>query len=245
MVLMRLGIFSDVHGNMEALDIVLNALKKEEVNLTICLGDLVGYGPDPNECVEKIMAASDIVLAGNHDYAAVNLESTEHFNESARTAIEWTSRVLTPESQEILSKLPLMETIDNILIVHATPEQPEQWHYISSAEDAYRNLVNMSVPICFVGHSHVPMAFIQQTEEQILLQSAAEVNIQPDQKTIINVGSVGQPRDGDPRAAYGIYDMKENQFHLKRLDYPIRKVQEKMQKENLPSFLIERLDTGK
>ena len=245
MAWMRLGIFSDVHGNVEALDIVLNALKEEAVNLTICLGDLVGYGPNPNQCVEKVMAASDIVLAGNHDYAAVNLESTEHFNECARTAIEWTSRVLTSASQDILSKLPLVETIDNILIVHATPEQPEQWHYITSAEDAYRNLYNMSVPICFAGHSHVPMAFIQQEEEQILFQSATELDIQPDQKVIINVGSVGQPRDGDPRAAYGIFDMNENKFHLKRLAYPIRKVQEKMQKENLPSFLIERLDTGK
>jgi predicted phosphodiesterase len=245
MVLMRLGIFSDVHGNMEALDAVLKALKGEDVNLTICLGDLVGYGPDPNQCVEKVMEASDIVLAGNHDYAAVNLESTEHFNECARTAIEWTNEVLTSASQDILAKLPLIETIDNILTVHATPEQPEQWHYITSAEDAYRNLVNMSVPICFVGHSHVPMAFIQQEEEQILLQSAAEVDIQPGQKVIINVGSVGQPRDGDPRAAYGIFDMKENKFNLKRLAYAVRKVQEKMQKKNLPSFLIERLESGK
>jgi predicted phosphodiesterase len=242
---MRLGIFSDVHGNVEALDTVLRELEKEEVNLTICLGDLVGYGPDPNQCIKKVMNASDIVLAGNHDHAAVNLLSTEHFNEQARIAIEWTSQVLTNKSKNILSNLPMMETIDQILIVHATPEEPEQWHYIFTVEDAYRNLINMSVPICLVGHSHAPMAFIQNEEKKILLQNATEVDIQPNRKYIINVGSVGQPRDGDPRAAYGILDMEKNMFHLKRLAYPINKVQEKMVKKGLPAPLIERLTAGK
>ena len=125
----RIAIYSDVHGNLEALDAVLEALSNESVDRTICLGDLVGYGPNPNECIEKVMESADVVVAGNHDYAAVNLVSTDHFNEYARVAIDWTKKVLSPNSVNILNGLPLIQCDESYTVVHATPEAPDQWHY--------------------------------------------------------------------------------------------------------------------
>ena len=242
---MRIGIFSDVHANGEALDVVLKALEYEEVNRIFCLGDLVGYGPMPNECIERTMAVADEVVGGNHDYAATSRISTDGFNDYAKQAIEWTQKVLTATSIARLNNLPMAITEGDIFIVHATPEAPEKWHYIFTYEEARRNFEFMTTPLCFVGHSHAPAAFIQNDKGEISIQSAVSVAIHAGKKYIINVGSVGQPRDGDPRACYGVLDTDRNQFQLKRLPYPVEIVQEKMQKKSLPRYLIERLSVGR
>ncbi len=241
---MRIGIFSDVHGNIEALEVVLQALKYENVDRTICLGDVVGYGPNPNQCVDKIIEEVDHVIAGNHDYAAIGQVSTQYFNEYARQAIDWTQDVLTSTSVHFLSQLPLIHIEEEITFVHATPEAPEEWHYIFTNDHAYRNFHVLETSVCFVGHSHTPVAFVLDENEDIAICNATEISIIEGKKYIINEGSVGQPRDGDPRACYGILDTHAKRFHLQRLSYPVDQVQEKMWKEHLPSYLIHRLAVG-
>jgi len=240
----RVGIFSDVHANLEALEIVLKAIEYENVDKTICVGDLVGYGPDPNQCIEKVMEIADIVVAGNHDYAACGMLSTEYFNEYAKMAIDWTSRVIETKFTYILSNLPLTVIEDEITVVHATPEAPGGWHYILDIADAQRSFRALKNSLCFVGHSHIPVAFVQDQDGKISIRNPSELNIKTDEKYIINVGSVGQPRDGDPRTTYGILDTNKKKFWLKRLPYPVEGVQGKMREENLPPYLINRLSVG-
>ncbi len=242
--IVKIGIYSDVHSNLEALDAVLEALDREHVDRTLCLGDLVGYGPNPNECVSKIMQNADDILAGNHDYAALGLLSLSDFNHSAAEAMEWTWDALTPVSAEFLGRLPLVVRLGKIMAVHATPDAPEEWHYIQKEADIVRNMEILEMPICFMGHSHLPVVFVQDEQGDILIQNPTEIRFQEGSRYLINVGSVGQPRDGDPRAAYGVFDTKERCFHLKRLSYPVDLVQRKMVAEGLPKMLVERLAFG-
>lgn len=233
-----------MHGNIEALEVVLQALQYENIDRMICLGDLVGYGPNPNQCVEKVIEEVDHVVAGNHDYAAIDQVSTEYFNEYARKAIDWTHDVLTSASIQILTRLPLISIEEEITYVHATPEEPAEWRYIFSNEDACRSFDAMTTSLCFVGHSHTPVAFVRNEADEISICDPTEVSIEEGKKYIINEGSVGQPRDGDPRACYGVLDTEGKRFNLKRLPYPVDRVQEKMWKEHLPSYLIHRLSVG-
>lgn len=241
---MRIGVFSDVHGNWEALEQVLMAFEEEGVNRLYCAGDIVGYGPDPNMCVEKIMAVADAVIAGNHDWAVTGQVSTSSFNEYARSAIEWTRTLVSAEAEEYLAKLPIRYVEGEITVVHGTPDEPEEWNYLFNVDDARRSFNALRTQICFVGHSHIPVAFIRDNENKTSVRGAENVRIEEDKMYLINVGSVGQPRDGDPRAAYGILDTDDNQFRLKRIPYPIEVVQEKMRRVGLPFRLIDRLAYG-
>jgi predicted phosphodiesterase len=239
---LKLGFIADIHSNVEALDAVLSVLEKENVDRTICLGDVVGYGPDPNACVEKILKSADVVIAGNHDRAAVGMAPLEHFNDDARTAIEWTREALVSPSSEILAGLPLVYEEDDMLAVHATPNEPAKWHYLFSEAEIIANLEALTLPYCFIGHSHVPVVFVLNADHGVQIQSAEEVRFEAGKKFLINVGSVGQPRDGDPRAAVGI--LHDGRFFLKRVQYDVERVQQKMQKLSLPRRLIERLSKG-
>jgi predicted phosphodiesterase len=240
----RIGIFSDVHGNLEALEVVLNALEGENIDRIICVGDLVGYGPDPNRCIKKVLETADVTVAGNHDYAAIELTPLERFNEYARDAIKWTRKVLNSTSLKLLKKLPLIESDEGVTIVHASLEAPDEWNYVLSDDEAYRNLMALTTQFCFVGHSHIPVAFIRDEHFNVLIQKADEIMIEPTKMYLINVGSVGQPRDGDPRTVYGVLDIDVGKFQLKRIQYPVEKVQKKMADAGLPKFLIERLAVG-
>lgn len=241
---MRVGIFADVHGNIEALDVVLNALHKARVDRIICLGDLVGYGPNPNECIAKTLENSDIVVAGNHDYGAIEKLPAEHFNAFARQAILWTRDVLTPESIEALENLPLIWDDGTITTVHASPEAPDKWYYVSSEDAVFRSLMAMTSPYCLIGHTHIPAIFSRTVEGDMILQKGKSLTLKKDQLHLINVGSVGQPRDSDPRAAYGILDIEAAWFELHREPYDIESVQNKMKEAKLSDFLIQRLNVG-
>jgi len=242
--IVKIGIYSDVHSNLEALETVLEALDRERVDRTLCLGDLVGYGPNPNECVTRVMQSADDILAGNHDHAALGLLSLRDFNNSAAEAMEWTWDVLTPVSAEFLGRLPLTVHLGKTMAVHATPDAPEEWNYIQKEADIVRNMEILETHVCFIGHSHIPVVFVRNEKGEILIQDASEIRIREGSSYLINVGSVGQPRDGDPRAAYGIFDTEERCFRLKRLNYPVDRVQKKMVAEGLPKMLIERLGFG-
>ena len=241
---MRIGVFSDVHGNWEALELVLRALKEDGADRLFCVGDIVGYGPDPDRCVEKVMESSDVVVAGNHDWAATGQTSTTYFNEYAKIAIEWTRTILSTETEDCLRELPVLCTEGEIALAHSTPDDPEAWNYLFDTFEARRSFNAMTTSICFIGHTHVPVAFIRESEEKISVGSAENVRIEEGKMYIINSGSVGQPRDGDPRAAYGIMDTDDKQFRLKRIPYPVEVVQEKMRRVGLPFYLIHRLSFG-
>ncbi len=241
---MRIGIFSDVHGNSEALEVVLNALQTDGVDVIYCLGDLVGYGPDPNQCVEMVLEAADSVLMGNHDFAALGSMPMTDFNIFAKQAMEWTRSVLSPQSIERLSGLPFYMTGNGATWVHSSPEDPEAWEYIISMGDAFCSFKSLDTSLCFVGHSHVPGIFTQDENGDVDICETPQMIIDENKRYIINVGSVGQPRDGDNRACCGVLDTEEKLYILNRVPYPIDTVQEKMEKVQLPPFLIDRLSTG-
>jgi diadenosine tetraphosphatase ApaH/serine/threonine PP2A family protein phosphatase len=242
---MLYGIISDIHGNLEALGVVLYQLRN--VEKLICLGDIVGYGPNPNECVEKVRELEIPTLAGNHDRAATGDMALSWFNRNARDAVIWTQKELTKENIEYLKKLPLILDEGDFHIVHGSLRAPLE-EYITSFSEALPTFERMEKPLCFVGHSHIPL-FIAMNRDGSYdgreLLDKEEVRVGDYQKVIINVGGVGQPRDRDPRASFGIYNSETRIFTLRRVEYNIEKVQQKMETAGLPIPLIERLRYGR
>ncbi|MCS7286077.1 MAG: metallophosphoesterase family protein [Anaerolineae bacterium] len=246
---MRFLVISDVHSNLEALEAVL----KDAEGLyeaVLCLGDIVGYGPDPNECVERVKGLPSLsCVAGNHDWAAIGKLGVEEFNTDARIATLWTQSVLTPTSVTYLNSLPeriILE--DKLTIVHGSPRYPI-WEYILTSTVALENFQHFITPWCLVGHSHIPVIFAlreanQRACETIVLEENKPFSLDPEFRFIINPGSVGQPRDGDPRASYALLDLNSGVVELRRVYYPVNKTQDKMEKVGLPPRLIARLTFG-
>lgn len=239
---MFFAVISDVHSNLEALDRVLEDIRRRKIKDIFFLGDAVGYGPNPNECVERLSKTCKILLAGNHDWGALGLTNIAYFNEYARFAIEWTRNVLTEENKKILNSFPIKKEFNRMLFVHSTPKEPEEWHYLLSLWDAEINFQYFDNSMCFLGHSHQPF-IIERLPSGELITYRDKVRISPGNRYIINVGSVGQPRDGDPRACYVV--VSDNDIQMIRVPYDIEIVQNKMRKKRLPEFLIERLSLGR
>ncbi|MEE8330002.1 MAG: metallophosphoesterase family protein [Thermodesulfovibrionia bacterium] len=239
---MRYAIISDVHANLEALNNVLKKIEEETCDELMFLGDSVGYGPNPNECIYRLKEKTKILLAGNHDMAAVGTADIKHFNPYARATVEWTQEILSNENRSFLNGLPLTEEVDDsILLVHSTPKEPEKWHYLLNAGDADSNFSFFSKKICFVGHSHIPFIIEQAPGGNITIYKD-RADIKKRHRYIINAGSVGQPRDSNPDAAYAL--LNKNYVEIKRVTYDIVLTQKKMRDAGLPSFLIERLSRG-
>jgi predicted phosphodiesterase len=240
---MRYAVIADVHGNLEALEAVLKRLKEESYDAILFLGDSVGYGPDPNECVELLKKKAQVLLAGNHDLAAAGLTDTEFFNPHARTAIEWTQAVLKDENKKFLASLPIEKQMidEDLYLVHSTPKEPEKWHYLITSWDAYKNFPFFSKKICLIGHSHVP-AIIEEPPEGKISTFNIRAEIKENHRYIINAGSVGQPRDGNPEAVYVL--LTENSVEIKRVSYDILLTQKKMRNAGLSDHLINRLAKG-
>ena len=236
---MRIAIISDIHGNLEALNTVLEYLEKNNIKQVYCLGDIVGYGPNPNECVDLIKKHCKKAVIGNHDHAALGLTSTEYFNDFAKIATYWTTLNLTPESREYLASLHLTYKTKDFMLVHSTPSNPAIWHYILSDNDAHYEFDFFKQKLCFIGHSHFPIVFYDQGHFR-----NTQVNIDSDFRYIINVGSVGQPRDGNPKTCFCVYNTETHELVYVRLDYDIEKVRNKIIKANLPYFLADRLTKG-
>lgn len=242
---MKIAIFSDIHSNLEAFKAVLNDIDRQNVDQKLFLGDIVGYGPNPNECIELLQENSDVALGGNHDWAAVGLTDDSYFNQYARESMQWTIETLTDENKEYLKTLKPDQVLDSIQIVHSTPLEPPEWHYIMSIQDAQENYPMLEKDLCFIGHSHQP----------VIIECMDGTNIQPirdmyktlekNRKYIINVGSVGQPRDSNPDACYLIYEMDTGDIQFRRVDYDIKRVQKKMARKKLPQYLIDRIAIGR
>lgn len=242
---MRYGIFADIHSNLEALDTVIAAYKKEAIDKYLCIGDIVGYAANPKECIEKIKALCMITVAGNHDWAAVDLFSADYFNPVAREAIFWTKRNLDDSDKYFLESLKLIYKNEHLTLVHGTLNNPQEFNYMTDGYTAEETFNLLEINICFVGHSHVAGMFIKDKSEQLHYREDNSLNIKDENKYIINVGSVGQPRDGNPQAAYGIYDTVKKEVQIKRIDYNIEKTRKKIIRAGLPHFLADRLALGR
>jgi len=241
---MRWAILSDVHGNLEAFQAVIEDLRAERAEKVAFLGDVVGYGADPNECIALLGDLTDWVIAGNHDYGAVGLTNIDIFNPMARSAILWTREELSEENQAYLRRLLLSRKDGSATFVHATPNQPEEWYYLFSFPEAEEAFLSLSGDLAFVGHSHRPLILTKAGSGGVEVMNPEETILKPGVRYIINVGSVGQPRDGHPEAAYGLYDDDANKFHLKRLPYDVETAQKKIIRTGLPPFLAQRLSRG-
>lgn len=240
---MRYAVISDVHSNLEALRAVLADIKANSVKEILFTGDAVGYGPDPNECLKIIEAGCSVLIAGNHDWAAISLTDITFFNRAAQSAMMWTMKTLTKENLQTLSKFKMTEVVleKNLFLVHSTPREPQRWFYLQPYRDAAANFEYFDEKICFLGHSHIPFIVERNLKGEVAVYND-EIKITKGARYIVNVGSVGQPRDGDPRACYCIFD--EGLISFRRVAYEISKTQEKMRRCGLPIHLIERLAYG-
>jgi len=239
----RYGIISDIHGNLEALQAVLEQIERENVDQYVCLGDIVGYGANPNECVNIVRSLTDKVVVGNHDHAAVGLVDLRYFNRYAREAAIWTAGVLTQENRDYLRSLPFKISENDILFVHSTPSRPEKWRYLFLDYDVELQMRWYEEKLCFIGHSHQPLVFVKEDDE-IPEAFRLPISVKDDARYVVNVGSVGQPRDSDPRAAYVIADLESGLIDLKRVPYDVEIAQRKIIRAGLPAFLAERLGVG-
>lgn len=241
---MRILVISDIHANLTALEAVL-AHAHDAWDIIWCLGDVVGYGPDPNECIARLQAQPHISLSGNHDWAVLERLDINSFNDDARTAITWTQNALSQESWDYLEPLPARLDLPPFTLAHASPRQPV-WEYIADLPTAEENFAHFDTPYCLVGHTHFPAVF-QQLPERVVGYYANYVQpvlLMPETRLILNPGSVGQPRDNDPRAAYALLDTEAMTWQHCRVAYDVQATQQRMRRHRLPPRLIKRLEQG-
>lgn len=236
LITMRIAVISDIHGNLEALTAVLKRLRKEHADTIVCLGDIVGYGPFPNECIEIVHEQCDIVIRGNHDAGAEDGVPLETFDPDGRIAMEWTRKQLSEIHRKFLLELPLIDTNSHgITYVHASPADPERWARISTWHDAAEMFPHFTNNACCVGHTHIPA---------VVASNGMVNDYQRGERHVINAGSVGQPRDGDPRASFALLDTKHDAVSIIRVEYSVASTVSATRKAGLPEFLAKRLELG-
>ena len=240
---MRFAIFSDIHSNLEALEAVMADAEQHDCTHFVCLGDVVGYNANPHECVNRVRDMDCPTVKGNHDEQASLLESSRDFNELAEHAIEWTRENLTKDDKEWLRDLRLQRQVRDFTIVHATLDTPAQWGYVFNNLDAVASFTYQHTAVCFFGHTHVPMAFVR--DDGVKRIKIDQLRIEPAKKYFINVGSVGQSRDGDWRPSYCTFDTEHNVVEQRRIKYDVQAAQAKIIKAGLPRLLAERLALGR
>ncbi|PID85168.1 MAG: phosphatase [Chloroflexi bacterium] len=241
---MRVLVISDIHANLAAFEAVLEDAKGEW-DIIWCLGDLVGYGPDPNECVALLQEHEHISLSGNHDWAALGKLDTESFNREAQIAIRWTQQAISQETYDYLAKLPPKMKKGPYSLFHASPRHPV-WEYILDAYTAAINFDHFETSYCLVGHTHVPVIYAELDDNTVQIMPPEYGRpLQLDStRVIINPGSVGQPRDSDPRAAYAFLEIEKRTFEHRRVEYPVSVTQDRMRQYGIPPRLIRRLAYG-
>ena len=240
---MRLAIFSDIHGNLDALDAVLADADARAPDASVCLGDFVGYGAAPNECIDRLVPRIELAVAGNHDLAACGRIKLGYFNPDAAQAARWTTEVLTPAHLQYLRELPYSVEWHGMRLVHSSPADPEEWHYVFSPGDAAFEMEACAEDVCFIGHSHYPGTF-ELAGPDVRYTRDESVKGVRGRRYLVNVPSVGQPRDGDPRAGYLLFDDEALTFQHVRLDYDIPAAMRRIRDAGLPAFLAERLQWG-
>ena len=248
---MRYFVISDVHANLEAFVAVLERIGSlsQPGDKVVSLGDIVGYGPDPNQCIQLTKNEVHISLLGNHDYGVLGLTNIELFNPAAREAIAWTAQNLTKVSWNYLLSLKDKVLVEHSIatFVHSTPFEPTEWHYIVTYGIAKASFASMNTPLCFVGHSHQPVFIVESPNGALSIISPYEqptLKYEPGSKYIINVGSVGQPRDGIADACFAVWDEAGGTIEIVRTPYDFRRTQQKIFARSLPGALATRLESG-
>jgi diadenosine tetraphosphatase ApaH/serine/threonine PP2A family protein phosphatase len=242
---MLYGICSDIHSNATAFKAVLESMRDNGVERKVCLGDIVGYGVDTDECVDLVRENMDFCLIGNHDSVAVKYETSSGFNPYAKQAVEWTQKHLSKESVAYIRSLPYIYEENDICFVHASPLSPADWVYVTDLEDALNAFDHFSGRYCFVGHTHSPVIIASRPLAIPKILDEYEYVIANTERLLVNVGSVGQPRDRDPRACWCLLDTETKCVRLIRVEYDVRETQNRMKKAGMPSFLIDRLSVGR
>lgn len=242
---MKLCILSDIHANFSA----LKAVEKEALALGaegfVSLGDIVGYGPDVNECLRWVKDNCTVSILGNHDSYALGNEKEKNFNRLAKKALSISEPIFEKELLNYLSSLPYVVKDEEVQYVHASPYSPADWHYVMDLEQAVDCFEYFCQKICFIGHSHFPGIVLHAGPENFSFLEENSYSLKLGDKLLVNVGSVGQPRDGDVRASFSIYDSSESKVTLHRVAYEIKEVQERMVSQGFPSTLINRLGVGR
>jgi diadenosine tetraphosphatase ApaH/serine/threonine PP2A family protein phosphatase len=239
----RYAVLSDIHANLEALRAVLEDAA-DRTDGVVCLGDLVGYGPDPEPCVELLAGRAAALVAGNHEHAVGGLLDLRWFNRYARAAAEWTRERLDADHHAYLAGLPLTRAVEDATLVHASPAQPDAWDYLVTAADGFAVFEAFATRVCFVGHSHQPAVWSLGSSGPEHADAPGEVTFEAGRRYIVNVGSVGQPRDRDPRAAYAVWDAERGRVSIRRVPYDHAVTRGKIVRAGLPRFLADRLVSG-
>jgi predicted phosphodiesterase len=240
---MRYAIIADIHANWEAFQTVMADTKAMGCTHYCCLGDVVGYNANPKECLDVVRQMGMPVVKGNHDEYCSSETDLEGFNPHAQEAINWTRDQLTEDDRKWLRELRYIRLVASFSIVHATLDGPQRWGYVFDKLAAAASFTYQNTGVCFFGHTHVPVAFIR--DSMVRGGTYSKFKVEAGKKYFVNVGAIGQPRDGNPKAAYVVYDMDESTIELRRLDYDIAKAQKKILEAGLPARLAERLAFGK
>ena len=242
-----LAVFSDSHSNLEALEAVLADMESRKITRYLCLGDIVGYAANPAKCLQRVRGLTNcLILKGNHDAMVAASDRLVGISDTAVAGIHYSREKLTREQRHFLAGLPLTHFEDDCAFVHASLEAPEEWWYVADQLDAYAHFQEQTTTLCFCGHTHVPMVW-HLGNGGVLKASRGEgrVPIPSEGKTLVNVGSVGQPRDLNPDACYVIYDAKAQTVEFQRVPYDIKKTQQKIRRANLPDMTAERIAIGR
>ena len=240
---MKYAVIADIHSNLEALEVVLNDAKEQKCTHYCCVGDVVGYGANPKECLEIVRSMGMPVVKGNHDEYCSSEEDLEGFNPHAAEAVSWTRKQLSKEDRQWLRDLKYIRLVASFSMVHATLDGPQRWGYVFDKLAAAASFTYQNTAVCFFGHTHVPVAFVR--DSMVRGGTYSKFRVEPGKKYFVNVGAVGQPRDGNPKLGYVIYDLDEGTIELRRLDYDIAKAQKKILEAGLPQRLADRLSIGK
>jgi predicted phosphodiesterase len=240
----KYGILGDIHGNLEALEVVLEDMEKQKVDEYISVGDIVGYGANPHEVIEALTGRNTTIISGNHDQAICGQLSIEFFNSYARASCFWTQKQLKDEEIKFLEGFPLVKDFGDFIVTHSSLYYPENFEYIQNTYDAHLSFEHQDKKICFIGHSHIPIVFYKK-KKKVIFEQTDEIRLVNSDKILINVGAVGQPRDENPDAVCAVYDADEKLIRLKRLHYDVEKAAMKIKEAGLPDILAERLKYGR
>ncbi len=240
---MRIALFGDIHANYEALQAVLEDANAQSCDKYLCLGDVVGYNADPVACLEMVREMGCPVIKGNHDEDASANHPLDALNPVAAAALMWTREQLTEEQRTWLRRLRMVRQVENFTVVHSTLDQPANWNYVTNKFDAMSNFSYQFTQVCFHGHTHVPRVFVKT--QRVQEEPAESIAVEDGAKFFINVGSVGQPRDGDWRACYAIFDVPSRTVVFRRVEYDLPSTQRKILDADLPPMLAERLADGR
>jgi putative phosphoesterase len=242
---LRIAIISDIHSNLEALQKAVELIKELNIDTVVCLGDIVGYGANPKECIKTVSELTPYILMGNHDQAAADLSYTEKFTPYAQAAAIWTYNIMSESEKDKLLSLPLYLNIDGLTFVHASPHKPSEWNYIATEEEAFDNFQHMKTNICFIGHSHIAEIYTDDYDSFNIPKFSEPIKLLRGNKYIINSGSVGQPRDLDWRLSFGVLNTKTLEFEFVRSEYDAKTASRKILDANLPRYLAERILIGR